>query len=126
VVLHNDFHSQNVIVKEDQGVIHLNGLVDFDNWYIGSRAQDFIKIDYLILKPLKIPSFNDAFYQAYSNYFRIDNDFKKKIEIHKLLWLLNQYNFESELKKKVNQLDLSNRASNSIDNYLFEIKAILR
>ena len=126
VVLHNDFHSQNVIVKEDQGVIHLNGLVNFDNWYIGSRAQDFIKIDYLILKPLNIPSFNDAFYQAYSNYFRIDNDFKKKIEIHKLLWLLNQYNLESELKKKVNQLDLSNRASNSIDNYLFEIKAILR
>lgn len=126
VVLHNDFHSQNVIVKEDQGAIHLNGLVDFDNWYIGSRAQDFIKIDYLILKPLNIPSFNDAFYKAYSNHFKIDNDFKKKIEIHKLLWLLNQYNFESELKKKVHQLNLSNKASTTLDNYLFEIKAILR
>jgi dihydrodipicolinate synthase/N-acetylneuraminate lyase len=126
VVLHNDFHSQNVIVKEDQGVIRLNGLVDFDNWHVGSRAQDFIKIDYLILKPLNIPSFYDAFYDAYSYHYKIDNDFKKKIEIHKLLWLLSEYNYESELKKKANQFDLSNKVLTSLENYLFEIRAILR
>ncbi|MFX1374923.1 MAG: dihydrodipicolinate synthase family protein [Promethearchaeota archaeon] len=126
VLLHNDFHSQNVIVKEDQGVIHLNGIVDFDNWYVGSRAQDFIKIDYLILKPLDIPSFSDAFYNTYSKFYRIDNDFKKKIEVHKLLWLLNEYNFESELKRRANQIDFTNKTSSSIENYLFEIQAIIR
>jgi dihydrodipicolinate synthase/N-acetylneuraminate lyase len=126
VVLHNDFQSQNVIVKEDQGVIRLNGLVDFDNWNVGSRAQDFIKIDYLILKPLNIPSFSEAFYNTYSNHFKIDSAFEKKIEIHKLLWLLNEYNYESALKKKVNQIEFSKKSSNSLENYLFEIKAILR
>ncbi|MFX0028985.1 MAG: dihydrodipicolinate synthase family protein [Candidatus Hermodarchaeota archaeon] len=125
VLLHNDFHSQNVIVKEEQGVIHLNGLVDFDDWYIGSRAQDFIKIDYYILKPLNIPSFSDAFYNAYSRYSKVDSNFKKKIEVHKLLWLLSEYNFESELKRKANQMDLISKMSTSLNNYLFEIQAII-
>ena len=126
VLLHNDFHSQNVIVKEDQGLINLNGLVDFDDWCVGSRAQDFIKIDYLILKPLNLPSFYDAFYNAYSKYYEIDNNFKKTIEIHKLLWLLSEYNFESELKRKAHQIDLTSRTSASLENYLFEIQAIIR
>ncbi len=126
VLLHNDFRSQNVIVKEDQGVIRINGLVDFDNWCVGSRAQDFIKIDYLILKPLNIPSFYSAFYNAYSKYFKVDKDFTRKIELYKLLWLLNEYNFESDLKRKSNQIDITSTTSSSLENYLFEIKSIIR
>ena len=126
VLLHNDFRSQNVIVKEEQGIIHLNGLVDFDDWCVGSRAQDFIKIDYLILKPLNNPSFYDAFYNTYSKYYKIDNEFKKTVEIYKLLWLLNEYNFESELKRKANQIDLTSKKSASLENYLFEIQAIIK
>ena len=126
VLLYNDFCSQNVIVKEEQGLINLNGLVDFDDWCVGSRAQDFIKMDYLILKPLNIPSFNNAFYNAYSKYYKIDNDFKKSIEMHKLLWLLNEYNFESELKRKAYQTDPTSKTSASLENYLFEIQAIIK
>lgn len=126
VLLHNDFHSQNVIVKEDQGVINVNGLVDFDNWCIGDRAQDFIKIDYLISKTLNIPSIYKAFYDAYSKFFRVNKDFKKKIEIHKLLWLLNEYNFESELKRKSNHNYITRNTLRSLENYLSEINAIVR
>ena len=79
VLLHNDFNGQNVIVKEDRGIINLNGLIDFDNWCVGSRAQDFIKIDYLILKPLNILSFDKAFHDAYSKFYTIDKEFKKKL-----------------------------------------------
>ena len=126
VLLHNDFNSQNVIVKEDRGVINLNGFIDFDNWCVGSRAQDFTKIDYLILKPLNIFSFDNAFYKAYSKYYNVDKEFKKKIEIHKLIWLLKEYNFESKLKRKYNNPEISSRSSVSLENYLFEIKAIIR
>jgi len=126
VLLHNDFNSQNVIVKEDRGAINLNGLIDFDNWCVGSRAQDFIKIDYLILKPLNIFSFDDAFYKAYSKYYNVDKEFKKKIEIYKLLWLLKEFNFESELRRKYNKPEISSTPSASLENYLFEIKAIIR
>ncbi len=96
-MLQNDFNSQNVIVKEDRGVLNLNGLIDFDNWCIGSRAQDFIKIDYLILKPLNSFSYDDAFCRACSKYYNIDKEFKKKIEIYKLIWFLKEFNLESIL-----------------------------
>ncbi|MFX0002725.1 MAG: dihydrodipicolinate synthase family protein [Candidatus Hodarchaeota archaeon] len=126
VLLHNDFKSQNIIVKEDLGIIKINGIVDFDNWCIGNRAQDFIKIDYFVLKPLNNPSFYSSFYDAYSKFYRIDNDFKKKIEMYKLLWLIDEYNFESELIRKTDNMELVKTSSMSLENYLFEIKAIIR
>jgi hypothetical protein len=126
VLLHNDFKSQNIIVKDESGIIKINGIVDFDNWFVGNRAQDFIKIDYWILKPLNNPLFYSSFYNAYSKYYHIDNEFKKKIELYKLLWLLNEYNFESELIKKTDQLDLISKPTLSLENFLFEIKAIIR
>lgn len=126
VLLHNNFQSQNIIVKEELGVIKINGIVDFDNWCVGSRAQDFIKIDYWILKPLNNSSFYDSFYDAYSKYFSVNNDFKKKIDLYKLIWLLGEYNLESELIKKSDQMDIIKTTRLSLENYLFEIKAIIR
>jgi Ser/Thr protein kinase RdoA (MazF antagonist) len=126
VLLHNDFKSQNIIVKDNLGVISINGIVDFDNWCVGSRAQDFIKIDYWILKPLNNPSLYSSFYNAYSNFYTINTDFKKKVQLHKLLWLLNEYNYESELIKKSDQMDLMSKKPSPLQNYLFEIKAIIR
>ena len=125
VLLHNNFQSQNIIVKEELGVIKINGIVDFDNWCVGSRAQDFIKIDYWILKPLNNSSFYDSFYDAYSKYFTVKNDFKKKIDLYKLIWLLDEYNLESELIKKSDQMDIIKTTRLSLENYLFEIKQIL-
>jgi dihydrodipicolinate synthase/N-acetylneuraminate lyase/aminoglycoside phosphotransferase (APT) family kinase protein len=125
VILHNDFQSQNIIVKEDQGIIHINGLVDFDDWSIGVRAQDFIKIDYLTLKSLNLPSLNKALYGSYSRFYDVDRTFKKKIEFYKLLWLLKEYNFESELGRSINQ-NIIRTTSNTIKQYLNEIETIIR
>lgn len=126
VLLHNDFKSQNIIVKDDLGVIKINGFVGFDKWCVGSRAQDFTKIDYLILKPLNNPLFYNSFYNAYSKFYNVDSDFKKKVELYKLSWLLNEYNFESELIKKSDHMDIIRTPSTSLESYLLEIKAIIR
>jgi aminoglycoside phosphotransferase (APT) family kinase protein len=126
VSLHNDFQSQNIIVKEDQGVIQVRGLVDFDEWCVGSRAQDFIKFEFLILQPLANPSVNTAFYNAYSRSFTVDNDFRKKIDIYKLKWLLKMYNFESELARKSHQTKATEAELTSLEKYLHQIKAIIR
>jgi len=126
VLLHNDFKSQNIIVKDELGAIKINGIVDFDNWCVGSRAKDFIIIDYWILKPLNNPSFYNSFYNAYSRFYKIDAEFKKKIEIYKLLWLLDEYNLEKELIRKSNQMNILRKTSTTLEGYIFEIKAIIR
>jgi len=126
VLLHNDFKSQNIIVKEEKGVIKINGIVDFDNWCVGCRAKDFIKIDYWILKPLNNTSFYSSFYNAYSKFYAINKDFKNKIELYKLIWLISEYNFESELIKKSKQINLISTESTSLERYLYEIKAIIQ
>ncbi len=126
VSLHNDFKGQNIIVKEDQGIIRVNGLVDFDEWCVGSRAQDFIKFEFIILGPLANPSINTAFYNAYSKFFPINKDFRKKIEIYKLIWLLKMYNFESELARKSHQIEATEAELTSLEKYLHEIKSIIR
>lgn len=126
VLLHNDFNSQNVIIKEDRGVINLNGFVDFDNWCVGCRAQDFIKLDYLIFKPLNTTLFYDAFQSGYSKDHYFNKEFFKKIEIYKLLWLLKEYNTESDLKRKSNGFRITDSSLTSLENYLFEIQAIVR
>ncbi|MHA2048014.1 MAG: dihydrodipicolinate synthase family protein [Promethearchaeota archaeon] len=125
VSLHNDFQGRNILVKEDQGIIRVNGLVDFDDWCVGSRAQDFIKFEFLILQPLANPSVNSAFYNAYSESFPINNNFRKKIEIYKLLWLLKMYNFESDLVRKSPQVQTANGELTSLEKYLLEINEII-
>lgn len=126
VLIYNDFQSQNIIVKEELGTIQINGFVGFDKWCVGNRAQDFVKIDYWILKPLNISSFYEAFYNAYSKYHKVNSDFRKKIELYKLIWLLNEFNFESDLIRKSKQIPITNTVPSSLKNYLFEIKGIIR
>ena len=92
VLLHNDFQTQNIIVKEESGAIRINGLIDFDNWGIGVRAQDFIQIKYWDLKQLNEPNLIKAFYEGYSKYYNIDKEFKKKIEIYYHFWILKLTN----------------------------------
>lgn len=111
VVVHNDYQAQNIIVKDESGIIRINGLIDFDDWRIGVRALDFVKFNLQTLNPLGEIKLKEAFFDSYARYWNhtIDKKFEKKIEIYTLLWLLKIYNSE-DIKYKP---------------YLFEIKKIL-
>jgi len=111
VLVHNDFESQNIILKDEAGIIRINGLIDFDDWWIGVRALDFVKFNLQTLKPLGEIKLKEAFFDGYARYWNhtIDKKFEKKIDIYTLLWLLKVYNSE-DIKYKP---------------YLFEIKRIL-
>ena len=100
VLLHNDFHSKNIIVKDDVSSIKINGIIDFDNWGIGVKAEDFVKFKYWDLEFLNQSKLNQAFYQGYNRYHKVDKDFLKKIEIYSLFWLLKLNNQELRLKPK--------------------------
>ena len=126
VLFHNDFQAQNFIVKEEP-TLQFNGLIDFDNWQIGVRPQDFVKIEYWTLKPLNEPALNEAFYKGYTKQCQqpIDSDFKKRIEIYSLLWFLKVYNFEIEKVKRGEQNLLVDQRFPTATTYVEEIKKIL-
>jgi len=100
VLLHNDFHSKNIIIKNDSGSINIKGIIDFDNWGIGVRAQDFVKFKKWDLDFLNKPNLSEAFYQGYMKYFNLNKDFLKKIELYSLFWQLKLTNQELTLKKQ--------------------------
>ncbi len=126
VILHNNFQSENIIVKEESGMINIKGFVGFDYWNIGNRAQEFIKIDYWLSKFLNFPSFYNAFYNAYSKYHKVNSDFKKKIELFKLIWLLDKYNLEYDLIKRSDQKELLKTLKLSLESNIDEMKVIIR
>lgn len=129
VLIHNDFQGQNLIVKEEEntGALSLNGLIDFDNWRVGVRAQDFVKIEFWTLRPLNEPQLRQAFYQGYQNEcgVLIDETFEKKIEIYSLLWFLKVYNFEIDKMKKEEQNKMVDERFPPVERYKNEIKKIL-
>ena len=100
VLLHNDFHSKNIIIKNDSGSMNINGIIDFDNWGIGVRAQDFVKFKKWDLDFLNKPNLSEAFYQGYMKYYNINKDFLRKIELYSLFWQLKLTNQDLTLKKE--------------------------
>ena len=106
VLLHNDYQCQNIIVKEESSNFQIRGIIDFDNWSIGERAKDFVKIDYFYFTRFKKYNFDDAFYEGYNKYYRIDNEFMKRIEIFKIFWLLEEYNLNFDRINKNKQINI--------------------
>ena len=100
VLLHNDFTTQNIIVHEDPSAIHINGLINFDKWGIGVRAQDFVKFQKWDIKTPYEQNLFKAFHDGYSKHYKIDKDFEKKIEIYSFFWLLKSANYEEYIKRK--------------------------
>ncbi len=124
-LLHNDFKGQNIIVKEESANFRISGLIDFDDWCIGCRAQDFVKLEYLTLKNLEKYNFKNAFYEGYSQYYKIDKDFKKKIEMYKLLWLLKKFNIEFDIKNRTDQAKIIADTFSLTIDYVNEMKKLL-
>ncbi|MFX1410638.1 MAG: dihydrodipicolinate synthase family protein [Promethearchaeota archaeon] len=124
-LLHNDFQGQNVIVKEESTNFGIRGLIDFDDWCVGCRAQDFVKMECLILKNLERYNFKDAFYEGYSKYYKIEKDFMKKIEIYKILWLLKESNVEFDIKNRTERPKLKVDTFALTIDYENEIRKLL-
>lgn len=125
VLVHNDFQGSNIIIKDTPTHIQIKGIIDFDNWGIGVRAQDFVKMRYLILKPLHTVNLEKHFYEGYSKYHKIDNEFRKKIQIYTLAWLIREFNFEINRNKNLEQNKVIDKKVSLSDKYLKEIKRIV-
>ncbi|MHA1148142.1 MAG: dihydrodipicolinate synthase family protein [Promethearchaeota archaeon] len=127
VLFHNDYQGQNIIVREEGASIKISGLIDFDNWQIGPRAADFVKMEYWTIGPLNEPSLKEAFYKGYIKEYKavIDKEFINKIEIYKVLWLLTVFNFEKDKERKMELKNSIGIRFPLTEQYLIDLKKIL-
>ncbi|MHA1792789.1 MAG: phosphotransferase family protein [Promethearchaeota archaeon] len=122
VLFHNDYQPQNFIISVDDNKI--NGIIDFDNWQVGTREQDFIKIQYWGLKDLD-PRFQQAFMTGYKKYQSIDSTFQQRVDLYKMQWFILVFNFEMDkIMKQEQNLTVDKRFPDA-EKYIDEMKKIL-
>ncbi|MHA1733293.1 MAG: phosphotransferase family protein [Promethearchaeota archaeon] len=129
VVFHNDFQAQNFIVsppKEGGRLddLKIAALIDFDNWRVGTRAQDFVKILYWTIQGRR--ALEGAFFGGYGELHRVDAGFLKQIESLELLWLMLVYNFEEDKLRRAEQNATVDARFPASGTYLREIERIVR
>jgi len=125
ILIHNDFQWKNIIVNDEATQIKVNGIIDFDEWALGVRAQDFAKMELITFKLLDNINLKNKFYETYSKSYRIDNDFNKKIELYCIYSLLKDYNNEMLKSRNIEHVKLSEKFKSRANYYLNEIKHIL-
>lgn len=130
VLFHNDYQSQNVLFEVDpdrswdaEHKLTLTGVIDFDNWRIGPRAQDFVKIEYWTIQDNS--AWLDAFYRGYHAIHPITKDLKAQIQIYKLLWFMLVYAFEMDKVKKQEVNATVDARFPAAEKYLPEIQKII-
>lgn len=124
VLIHNDFQLTNIIGKEESGKINITGIIDFDDWSIGVKAQDFVKLYFLTFNVINNPDILNSFLSGYKNHHTIEPDFDNKIKLYTAFWLLRMLNYES-LKKENEKPLISRSYSNETAYYLEELKKII-
>lgn len=121
VLIHNDYQLTNIIAKEESGKIHINGIIDFDDWKIGVKAQDFVKLYFLTFNVIKNSEILNSFLSGYKNHQELPSDFNKQIELYTAFWLMRMLNYES-WKEGQSEKSFS---SKQIEYYLRELKKII-
>ncbi|MBD3186811.1 phosphotransferase [Candidatus Bathyarchaeota archaeon] len=122
VLFHNDYQPQNFIMDPSTGSI--NAVIDFDNWQIGPREQDFIKIQYWGLRDLD-PAFSRKFLEGYGEFHDMGGDFQKKVDLYKMQWFILVFNIEMDkILKREKNATVDSRFP-SAGQYIEEITKIL-
>ncbi|MFX1269301.1 MAG: hypothetical protein ACFFAK_15175, partial [Promethearchaeota archaeon] len=70
----------------------IRGIIDFDKWRIGVRAQDFVRMENTTFRTINQKDIKLKFYEGYQKYCNIDENFYKKIDIYSLLSCMKGYN----------------------------------
>lgn len=90
VVLHHDYHMQNLIIREKDKKIFV---IDWDSARSGVPEVDFIKAKYLFTDKISEEK-KQCFFKGYSNVKKIN--ITGNYPIQELIWLCKMYMFEKE------------------------------
>lgn len=122
VLFHNDFQPQNFIMDERTGKV--TGYIDFDNWQVGVKEQEFVKMQYWGLRELD-PAFERAFLAGYARHQRVDKDFLARVDVYKAAWFLLVHNFEMDKVARNERNVTVDERFPAAEKYIEEIERIL-
>lgn len=122
VLFNNDFQPQNFMIDPEKG--HVTGYIDFDNWQVGVKEQDFIKINYWGTRELD-PRFEQAFVDGYRSVHDLEEDYQKTVNFYKMQWLILVFNFEMSKVSKNELNEAVDQRFPAAEKYIDEMRAIL-
>ena len=125
VLIHNDYQATNIIVGKESGNIQINGIIDFDDWRIGVKSQDFVKIYSLNFNTQKNIEIKKSFLDGYKTHHNLSKEFDEKVEIYTVFWLLKLLNYKLIIKRETEQVKLSQKLSLEIENHLNELNRLI-
>jgi aminoglycoside phosphotransferase (APT) family kinase protein len=79
---HNDFDGRNILVKCDNGVFRLNGIIDFEISYPGNPEENLAQLYYRYFT--ENSDYETAFFKGYNKHLHLDSDFKERLYIYLL------------------------------------------
>ncbi|MBD3341371.1 MAG: phosphotransferase [Candidatus Lokiarchaeota archaeon] len=102
VLIHKDYQAKNLIIQEKPSSYKVSGIIDFDEWQVGVRALDFVKMRYWLKYHLNQTNLIDALYNGYQKVYqkKIDHNFTKNIKFYTVYWCLKKLNEASKIQDK--------------------------
>jgi aminoglycoside phosphotransferase (APT) family kinase protein len=85
-IVHNDFDGRNILVKKDNGIYRLSGVIDFEGSYPGNAEENLVQLYYRYFLDNK--SYENAFFNGYSKYLNLDIGFYDRLYIYFLCFVV--------------------------------------
>jgi thiamine kinase-like enzyme len=85
-LVHNDFDGRNILVKKDNGVYKLSGIIDFEVSYPDNTEKNLVQLYYRYFLDNK--DYESAFFRGYKKYLHIDADFNDRLYIYLLCFVI--------------------------------------
>jgi aminoglycoside phosphotransferase (APT) family kinase protein len=81
-LVHNDFDGRNLLIRQEDGVYKLSGVIDFEGCYPNNAEENLVQLYYRYFLDNK--NYEKAFYEGYNRYINLDSGFYERLHIYLL------------------------------------------
>jgi Ser/Thr protein kinase RdoA (MazF antagonist) len=85
-LMHNDFDGRNILVKEDNGVYKISGVIDFEGCYPNNAEENLVQLYFRYF--LENKEYENAFFNGYEKYLHLDSSCKERLNIYFLCFVI--------------------------------------
>jgi aminoglycoside phosphotransferase (APT) family kinase protein len=81
-LVHNDFDGRNLLIRKENGVYRLSGVIDFEGCYPNNPEENLVQLYYRYFLDNK--DYEKAFFKGYNRYINLDSGFHERLHIYLL------------------------------------------